>query len=283
MRWRPSSRWRTPRLPPCAAELPRACRWRFSRPSATTCWPTPRCSAATPSSLADARKRVNRLPLGAAALAGSYPHRPRARRRGRWNSTACAPQFARRGVLRRLHHRDSAAPPRAGDDASRACREELLRAFSRADGQPGRDRLRPHPAAGRLRGEMRRKQLLRPGARCASSPARRPRELVGKVAVGPPHRCSTTPSNSSVPWRRALDRAGAGRRRRPQQQARRTPRGVRRAASAAASRWWRRRAHRPAGAPLFRGAASRRAAVGAVVGRCCHLSAPSARSATAPS
>jgi argininosuccinate lyase len=40
----------------------------------TTCWPTWRCSARDAERLADVRKRVNRLPLGAAALAGtSYP------------------------------------------------------------------------------------------------------------------------------------------------------------------------------------------------------------------
>jgi argininosuccinate lyase len=41
---------------------------------ATTCWPMWRCSRATPSAWRDVRRRVNRLPLGSAALAGTtYP------------------------------------------------------------------------------------------------------------------------------------------------------------------------------------------------------------------
>ena len=50
------------------------CRSRSPSLSATICSPTKRCSRATPSGFRDCRRRVNRLPLGSAALAGtSFP------------------------------------------------------------------------------------------------------------------------------------------------------------------------------------------------------------------
>ena len=69
----PSSIRRTStRQPSCRAS--RTCRSRSRSPSGTTCWRTSRCSSATARVWPIAAKRVNRLPLGAAALAGtSFP------------------------------------------------------------------------------------------------------------------------------------------------------------------------------------------------------------------
>jgi argininosuccinate lyase len=58
---------RTP-TPSCRASP--TCRWRSRSPSATTCWPM-EMFGRDAERMADARKRVNRLPLGAAALAGT--------------------------------------------------------------------------------------------------------------------------------------------------------------------------------------------------------------------
>ena len=92
----------TPR-PSCPASP--TCRWRSRCRSRTTCSPTSRCSRATPSAWPTCAARTNRLPLGAAALAGtSFPidreavaQGARLRRR--------LPELHRRGLRPRLRDR----------------------------------------------------------------------------------------------------------------------------------------------------------------------------------
>ena len=70
--WR--SRARRRRTPTWSCRASPICSRRSRSPSAITCWPMSRCSAATAAGFADARARLNECPLGAAALAGtSFP------------------------------------------------------------------------------------------------------------------------------------------------------------------------------------------------------------------
>ena len=86
----------------------------------TTCWPTSRCSRATPSAWPRCARRTNRLPLGAAALAGtSYPLDRETRRQGARHGRRL-PQQHRRGQRPRLRDRVHAPRRRCAWCTSRA-------------------------------------------------------------------------------------------------------------------------------------------------------------------